>query len=59
MWLTEFTAVRLELIAIQKYDRIFLESKAPAGNEEGFAYMFRQARRNELLKQFADLVARN
>ena len=59
MWLTEFMAVRAELIAIENFDRKLLDSQEPIGNEESFVFMFRQVRRNELLKRFADLVAQN
>jgi len=59
MWLTDFMAVRAELIAIEKFDRILFEWKGPIGNEESLAFMFRQIRRNELLEQFADLIAKN
>jgi hypothetical protein len=55
MWLTEFTAV----IAIEKFDRILFAWEGPIGNEESLAFMFRQVRRNELLMQFADLIAKN
>lgn len=59
MCLTELMAVRAELIAIENFDRKLLDSQKPIGNEESFAFMFRRVRRNELLKQFADLVAQN
>ena len=59
MLLTEFAAVRAELIAIENFDRIQSESQAPLGNEETLAFVFRRVRRHELLKQFADLVAKN
>jgi hypothetical protein len=59
MWLTEFMAVRAELIVIENFDRKLVESQGPIGNEESFAFLFRQVRRNELLKQFADLIAKN
>jgi hypothetical protein len=55
MWLTEFMAVRAELIAIENVDR----KLGPIGNEESFAFMLRQVRRHELLKQFADPIAKN
>lgn len=58
MWLTEFTAIRTELIAIEEFDRMFMEEEKPLGNES-LAYLSRQVRRNELLKQFADLISRN
>jgi hypothetical protein len=59
MWLTEFMAVRAELMAIENFDRILFAWEGPIGNEESFAFLFRQVRRNELLKRFADLIARN
>ena len=58
MWLTEFSAIRTELIAILEFDRMFMEEGKPLGNES-LAYLSRQVRRNELLKRFADLISRN
>jgi hypothetical protein len=59
MGLTEFMAVRAQLIAIEKFDRILFKWEGPIGNEGSLAFMFRQIRRNELLQKFADLIAKN
>ncbi|HET9408762.1 MAG TPA: hypothetical protein VFO39_16080 [Candidatus Sulfotelmatobacter sp.] len=58
MWLTEFSAIRTELIAILEFDRIFVEQGKPLGNES-LAYLFRQVRQDELIRQLADLISRN
>jgi hypothetical protein len=48
MGLTQFTAVRGKLIAIERFDRLFFVDDNHSG-EESLAQMFRRARRNELL----------
>ena len=53
-----FTALRAELIAIKRSDELFFASDEPRG-EECLAVVFRCVRRNELLRQMADLVAQN
>lgn len=52
------TEVRAELIAMREFDRLFLEHRELLPNE-CLAYLFRQARRDELLQQFADLISCN
>jgi hypothetical protein len=58
MGLTQFTAVRGKLIAIERFDQLFFVDDNHSG-EESLAQMFRRARRNELLCRVADLVAQN
>lgn len=58
MWLTEFTAVRAELIAIERFDQLFFVDDNHSG-EESLALLFRCVRRNALLRRLADLVAQN
>jgi hypothetical protein len=50
--------MRLELIAVTKFDRWFLDSENQRG-EESLAYLIRQTRRNELLYQLTNLVVQN
>jgi hypothetical protein len=57
-WSTEFATVRQQLIALSEYDRLFRLSVEP---ERGqcLAYLFRQVRRNELMRQFTEMIVRN
>ena len=53
-----FTALRAELIAIKRFDELFFASDESRG-DECLAVVLRCVRRNELLRQMADLVAQN
>ncbi|HET9406027.1 MAG TPA: hypothetical protein VFO39_02205 [Candidatus Sulfotelmatobacter sp.] len=57
--LTEFSTIRAELIAIREFDRIFLEDREQRAVNDCLAYLFRRARRDDLLQQFADLISCN
>lgn len=58
MWLTEFTAGRAELIAIERFDQLFFVGDNHSG-EGSLVLLFRCVRRNELLRWLADLIAQN
>jgi hypothetical protein len=58
MCFTALTAARAELIAIKRFDELFVASEEPRG-EECLAVVFRCVRRNERLRQMSDLVAQN